>query len=502
MKTKDLDNIVSQLRHYSFMEKMFICNKCSRQIMDVTKLSLFKQTNTIYPWELEIFAELSLFADGNKVTKSFNDNNGNDFINMINIIRNYQHSFLKKQKNMDYANAFIMVTGLQQFKSQENILHRLYRYEYFWSFSNQKIDMPSVFKKNFDGKCYERFKEFATLIFFYESYKTDIGNIAKILEEIFNKYIDIVYHLKITRDEYKTKQSDKNDDNYENAIYGFNYLHSFPFIEFKNLLFLPLPYLVIDAVTDSLLTRTTYNDDHLRETIGKEVAQSYIECIFQESNIYEEVIPEIKYRIGKNKIDSPDIMIKDQDNFCFIDTKLSTPKLDIRKFNQEKINNTIERYAKYVIQMYRRIKEFINDSYYPFSKKVVVDKQNTFGIVAVLEEAYISRREIYSEAIRQLGINPECDEAEFIRVHVKFTNFRDLELFAFNSQNIFVALKKKSKDTKNWNDMGLYNSQYYIDNESKRIKSLEEFISGNQKIIYNNINELVSKGIVVKNILN
>ena len=499
MKNKNLNNIVNELRHYPFIEKMSICQKCARQIMDVNKLSLFEKTNVIYPWELEVFAEFSLFADGNNVTKSFNGNNSNDFVNMINFIRNYQHSFLKKQKNMDYANSFIMVTGLQQFKSQEDIFHRLYRYEYFWSFVNKNIDMPSIFLKKFDEKSYVRFKEFATLIFFYASLKVNVEDIAKILEVVFNKYIDIIYHLKITREEYKAKQSNKNDDNYENAVYGFNYLHSFPFIEFSNLLFLPLPYLVIDAVTDSLLTRATYDDDHLRETIGKEVAQSYIESIFQESNIYEEVIPEIKYRIGKNKIDSPDIMIKDQNNFCFIDTKLSTPKLEIRKFNQKEINNTIERYAKYVIQMYRRIKEFIDGSYYPFSKKAVVDKKNTFGIVAVLEEAYISRRQIYDEVIKKLSIDCESDEAKFIRVHIKFTNFRDLEYFAFNSKNIFVSLKEKAKNPENWNDLEIYNSQYYIDKKSKRIKSLEEFMSSNQKLINNSINEMVSKGIISKN---
>jgi len=250
-----------------------------------------------------------------------------------------------------------------------------------------------------------------------------------------------------------------------------------------------LPYLVIDAVTDSLLTRATNDDDHLREIIGKEVAQSYIESIFQESNAYEEVIPETKYYIGKNEIYSPDIMIRDHNNFCFIDTKLSTPKLEIRKFNQKEINATIERYAKYVIQIYHRIKEFINGSYYPFSEKNKVDVENTFGIVAVLEEAYISRKQIYDEVIKKLDIDYESEEAKFIRVHIKFTNFRDLESFAFNSQNIFVSLKEKAKNPKSWYDIGLYNYQYYNNKEAKRINSLEKFISSIQKMIKNNINE-------------
>lgn len=495
MKTENLDNIVEELRHYPFIEKMAICQNHATQIMNFTHLSLFEKPNTVYPWELEVFAEFSLFADGSKVLKSFTGKNIKEFVKMINTIRNYQHPFLKKQKNINFANSFIMVTALQQFKAQQNILYILYRYKYFWSFKNKNIDMPSIFLKKFGGNCYDKFREFATLIFVYSSVK---GNVKKILEEVFITYKDIIDLLKITREEYQSKQSNKNDENYENAIYGFNYLHSFPIIEYKNLIFLPLPYLVIDAVTDSLLTRATYNDDHLREKIGKDVAQSYIESIFKESNIYEEVLPEMKYRIRKNIIDSPDILIKDQNSFCFIDTKLSTPKLEIRKFNQNEINNTIERYAKYVVQMYRRIKDFINDSYYPFSKKTIVEKQNTFGIVAVLEDAYISRRQIYSEAIKNLKIDAESDEAKFIQSHIKFTNFSDLEFFALNSQNIFVCLKEKSKNPEIWNDIGLYNSRYYKNKESKLIKSFEELISENRNLLTINNTKMIEKGIIVK----
>ena len=131
---KNLDNIVEVLRHYSFIEKMSICQNHATRIMNINGLSLFEKSNIVFPWELEVFAELSLFADGNNVIKSFADNNGSDFVEIINTIRNYQHSFLKKQKNIDFANAFIMVTALQQFNAQRDIFYRLYRYNFFWSF--------------------------------------------------------------------------------------------------------------------------------------------------------------------------------------------------------------------------------------------------------------------------------------------------------------------------------------------------------------------------------
>lgn len=493
---QSLNGIVETLRQYPFIEKMSICQNCATQLMNVIELSLFDVPNVVYPWELEVFAEFALFADGDTVTKSFNDNNGAEFIDIINFIRNYEHPFLKTQKDMNFVNSFIMATSLQQFRFQENIVYRLYRYNYFWNFSNNTVNMQNVFSQKFGGINYSEFKELAELIFFFASIKT---NTTAIVREILIKYRHIVEWLKITREEYKRRQSDKNDDNFENAVYCFNYLHSFPFIEYCDLTFLPLPYLIIDAVTDSLLTRATYDDDHLREKIGREVAQSYVESIFKEGNVYEEVLPEMEYRIGKRKIDSPDIMIKKGNDFCFIDTKISTPKLEIRKFNQTEIDKTIVKYAKNVIQMYNRIKDFLNGSYYPFATKTVVNSENIYGIVAVLEDAYISRRQIYSEVMKQLGIAPESEEAKFIQAHIKFTNFKDLESFAFYLEDIFVALKAKAANSKDWNDMCLYNSQYYSTDGSNRITSLEEFISIHRKIIMDYTDELVSKGIILKN---
>ena len=95
-KNDELERIVALLRSYPFVEKMAICQNSATQLMDKTHLSLFDVPNIVYPWELEVFAEFSLFADGDNVTRSFNDNNGDDFVDIINTIRNYQHPFLER----------------------------------------------------------------------------------------------------------------------------------------------------------------------------------------------------------------------------------------------------------------------------------------------------------------------------------------------------------------------------------------------------------------------
>ena len=43
---------------------------------------------------------------------------------------------------------------------------------------------------------------------------------------------------------------------------------------------------------ESLITRVTNDNDRIREDIGKHVAQSYIEYILKDGNVYEEVVPE------------------------------------------------------------------------------------------------------------------------------------------------------------------------------------------------------------------
>jgi hypothetical protein len=251
-------------------------------------------------------------------------------------------------------------------------------------------------------------------------------------------------------------------------------------------------------VTESLLTRATVDNALLREQIGKEVAQSYIEKIFKDSEIYEEVLPETAYYVRKNKIDSPDILIKQGDNFCFIDTKLSSPKLEIRKFNKEEIEKTTARYAKNIIQMYKRITEFSKGFYYPFSNKIDVNKDNLFGIVALLEDSYISRRVIYEEVCKQLKIDSESEEAMFIKSHISITNFRDLELFAFRCRDIFVSLNKKRENPRQWSDLVLFNDELFSNTPSVRNPSLDAFITLNQKTIMDSINYLVDNGVIKK----
>ena len=160
-----LETIVKQLKKYPFDQKMMLCQQCSTRMMKLTYMDILNTPNVVYPWELETFAELSLFAESPHATCSF-ENPDSRFSDMVNAIRNYNHPFLKKQKNLNFANSFIMATALQQFKVQENILHRLYRYDYFWNFRSKEINMPQEFSDHFNGVTYSDFRDLGILIYF------------------------------------------------------------------------------------------------------------------------------------------------------------------------------------------------------------------------------------------------------------------------------------------------------------------------------------------------
>ena len=502
----DLSKVLDTLRSYPFFEKMLMCQQYAQDLMNYDHLEILPNItkNIVLPWEIESFAQLSIFATGDNPYKSFNNEN-NDFADIITTIRNYLPPHLENLKNTPhFANDYIMAVGMLQFKCQKNILNRLYRYDYFWKYRDNNIDMPAIFTQSYQGLSYDYFIELAFAIYFFASLDTNIAtnfgikNPTDIFRYICYTHNRAVNLLSIKREEYILRQTEKNNNDITNAVYGFNYLYPYPFIEFQGNTYLPIPYLIIDSITESLVTRATNSNNRLRECIGKFVAQAYVEHIFKDNNIYEEVIPEKTYKKGNQKIDAPDVMIKDHDRFCFIDSKLSTPKLSLRNFNETDISNTIQQYAKNIQQIYNRIIDFENNLYYPFSSKSIINKSNIFGIVVVFESSFVSHRDIYAEVFKDLRINENSDEAKFILSNISITELSDIENITFSSYNVFCALEHKRDNSARWYDMGLF-SDYIFDVEPQKLPSILKFEAKTKKILTNFIADLYDKNLIPKN---
>ena len=91
---------------------------------------------------------------------------------MITLIRNYWHEGLSDaEKKGMYPEIFIMISALQQFPVQGLILPKLFRYHYFFTFVNDKIDMKTIFIDKM-GVDYERLEKFAFMVFMCFSKET------------------------------------------------------------------------------------------------------------------------------------------------------------------------------------------------------------------------------------------------------------------------------------------------------------------------------------------
>ncbi len=97
-----------------------------------------------------------------------------------------------------------------------------------------------------------------------------------------------------------------------------------------------------------------------------------------------------------------------------------------------------------------------------------------------------------------LKMDDDSEEAKYIKSHIKITNFRDLELFAFRSHDIFVSLNKKKNNPKDWNDMGLFDELLYKNDAYEVLPSLNNFIEMSRNIFLESVDEFVKLGLIKK----
>lgn len=151
------------LERFTLESKLLACQKYSSRIMTCSQVDMVKgYEENIMPWEIEAFAAYSIVYDTNDATEELD---GKTFADTITLIRNYWHSgLITAEENGEYPEAFMMISALQQFPVQGVFLQKLYRYHYFFTFQNDRLDMRKVF---FDkmGVNYEQLEEFAFLVF-------------------------------------------------------------------------------------------------------------------------------------------------------------------------------------------------------------------------------------------------------------------------------------------------------------------------------------------------
>jgi hypothetical protein len=466
-----MNSVIRKLEQYSIESKMLLCQKYSQKLMtsDSLDLSIVVHADVATPTELEIFSLFSILYDCGSTQKITLD----VFSEIITEIRNYLHPQISKSiSDGTYSESFMMISGLTQFAVQENIIQRLYRYSYFFGFHNHTIDMIDVFRVKF-GCDYNDFAFFAFCVFLISSAK-GIGSYNKfaVLKFLFNKYNHIVKLLTISRDELLHSLRELHGDNEINYFYGLKIQYLFPLVEAHDGIYIPNPYLIINAATESLLNRLTEGNRHLRGNFGKHVLEQYLISIVSEIESDQTVSSEKVYYIGKNEFRTPDVIVV-ENNYCTMyDTKAIVPGIKLRELSEEKVKEVSQIIAENVVQLYNQISNYCN-GYFCLSSSV--EKNNVFGVVVLLEDNYISRCRIIDIALQMLRDAKEIslDEERFVRSNIKVLSLREIERAIFHKCSYLPFLIEQKNNLGKWYDFS-YTSEL---KKNSVIRSLDTFLS-------------------------
>jgi len=452
----DLSDL-EKLKEYTFDSKMLYCQRYSSRIMTISEVSQERMhSEGIMPWEIEAFAAFSVIYDSPDATKLMTDN---VFCETITLLRNYWHPELTMaEENGVYPDYFMMISILQQFPTQGVFLQKLFRYNYFFNFSNEKLDMKSIFVETF-GNDYRKFELLAFIVFSHCS----IDGQNRLTKEQswrgLNKAFSIGtvrQQLSIEKEKYKEQLESLYHGNTLDYYYGLKIQYLYPIIEDVDCSYLPSPYLVVNAVTESLLNRLTMGNSGLRRAFGKEVIEEYLYSIYKELETVSWISREFKYNIGRDTFLTPDVLVEEMGNAVLFDTKALSPSLKMRQFDTAEIEKETNTYADNILQVYRRILDLQN-GYYSLNNSF--DLNNIYGVVVVLEDAAVPKYRVYNrvwELLRENESDNSPEVCDYIHSHIKVVPLYQIEQMVLLGHSYMECLLRQAADRNKWDDYSFF----------------------------------------------
>ncbi len=362
------------------------------------------------------------------------------FLNVINAIRNFQPPEYYEKLNADGLKWILPTIGPVQFESQEYIWFRLYRHHCLFSFVNEEVDVDKAFRKLFD----HGFDEYTVIVCTIQSLLADkeYQGFATFLRQIVDKAPWFIEHLRLTREQYKEelRQFAKKPADYK---YCLRPSYSYPFIEYGDEIFLPTPHLLIQSITTAMMNRLTFGDDGLREKIGKNACEDYLFRIVKDSGLFDEVKSEWKYGNSQRTID---IMARKGNVALLLDSKLFSPKVSLRTYDEKAYDKDLSRIVEDMKQAYNHAHSKFNKEYYPFS----VDVDEVYSLVVVYQEGYPDLEEIYKQTAKTLSIDEKSEEYIWLWHHVGFTTLANIERFLLSQTDILPEVKDHEEVSDKW----------------------------------------------------
>lgn len=447
---QNMIKVKNVLDKYSFESKIIACQYYSLKNMDKTGINLEAGKRKIpAPWYLEMIVLLSIYFYDDYKNDIIDENT---FLNVVNDLHSI--NILEDNSNENILRDFILAIAAIQFRVQRNIYRDLYRYNYYFSFENEKLNLKKEFYKKFNCDfwdfclfVYDTWNLFLLKKDGIENKKNENYNrkINTLMQKLALKYNIPFKNLSVDFYEYRKMLQNMNLelDNFY-AITRPSY--AFPFIEKDNVIYLPLPHLLVISSTEFLMTRLTEGNDKLRSAIGNVVYEKYLYDVISDSNYFDEIYGEQSYIYKKQKMKTIDIMCKIDNDVVFFDRKSSVPGHKISIADEKDVSKNITVMGKACAQMYKHLKLKYSKEYNPFKNNFVACDNNKWGIVVVEIDSYIPRNDIYDKAKELLldeGIENVDDD--WMSKHIIITDIDCVEsFFFFCPEELLVKLKNKA----------------------------------------------------------
>lgn len=429
-----IDTFPRLFSYYSFDSMMSLCSSNEIRSMPHGKMNSGDGDTFPFPWELATFAMLACSQKEYGDIKMQPD----EFSEFINYIR---HNWISPAQDYNEAIdkiSFQLVPEESQY--QENRIIRFLRYNWIFNFANDELSLPVEISNNFDVAVPEILNVLFAALVLPESGVTMTHVLAKIqafpavrLSEPFFKVLRVI---SIKHDKFVKKQRLQIRGNETGWRLVCNWLSTYPVVKKGRKCYIPVTFLIENALTVRLLGRMTWTHPELRGKFGKEALESYLIAVFKGAGCYKEVRGEIKYHVGKNnEIKTPDVIVKSDNGLLLIDSKASEPPFALRQLDEKKKLDGVSMYSDHIVQLCKRMHDFTNG----FVEGYKYDSESMFGVVSVYQDSYFDREKIYEFAFEELNVDEEMKR--YYRGHTAILDIRELEMFCYYGTDIVPSLK-------------------------------------------------------------
>ena len=434
---KELDRLEQLVSKLDIEKRLNICEGLSKIILTNNKNDEYYYRNKKF---LIRKFELSLLALHSVISSSkpwYNITHEKWIKSSIQYIRN-QDYITTESFGFD-PHKILSFLSFQQINVQRDSRILSYRYNYFYNFENENLNMKDIFFNKFKIS-YIELSQIVFSLWIYSSIEPQMS-----FNEYINKYIkediiDSISFIISDVNQFKEEYEKFKSNNTIMKLAELNFLQKYPIIKYNNKLYCPyLPFL-INSITTSLIFELTRDNNNLRSKIGKNVLESYVYHLVLNSKVTNSLKIKKEFVYTKQKVLSADVIIESENNILFIDSKFFNQSLKLRDYDLDEIDKIEDRLSDYIVQIYKQFNDYENNK---MNGHLGYNKEY-YGIVLIYDEYFSNRETVYNKAIEKLNkIENKKVNLELVKKRILVMSIYSFEnILFFSKGNVFDVLKE------------------------------------------------------------